>query len=167
MPSVLVANPKGGCGKTTLATNLAGHFARRGTGAGPSPMDYGVEGVRAPTLPPRLRWGGRTRPKAEPGGGRRRELLTRSLAAPPPTPAIARTIPRACGTISASHYGNCSITSPTNCGLAGNNCSSRARSPAIATTRSIAPAASASAATPCSIPAFTAMARLSSPSKEA
>ena len=28
--SFLVANPKGGCGKTTLATNLAGYFARQG-----------------------------------------------------------------------------------------------------------------------------------------
>lgn len=29
MRAVLVANPKGGAGKTTLATNLAGHFANR------------------------------------------------------------------------------------------------------------------------------------------
>ena len=30
MRSVLIANPKGGSGKTTLATNLAGYFATRG-----------------------------------------------------------------------------------------------------------------------------------------
>ena len=30
LQSFLIANPKGGCGKTTLATNLAGYFARRG-----------------------------------------------------------------------------------------------------------------------------------------
>lgn len=32
MKSFLVANPKGGSGKTTLATNLAGYFAKRGLG---------------------------------------------------------------------------------------------------------------------------------------
>ena len=30
LQSFLIANPKGGCGKTTLATNLAGYFARQG-----------------------------------------------------------------------------------------------------------------------------------------
>jgi len=30
MRSILVLNPKGGCGKTTLATNLAGYYASRG-----------------------------------------------------------------------------------------------------------------------------------------
>ena len=30
MRSVLIANPKGGAGKTTLATNLTGHFANAG-----------------------------------------------------------------------------------------------------------------------------------------
>ncbi len=30
LKSFLIANPKGGCGKTTLSTNLAGYFARQG-----------------------------------------------------------------------------------------------------------------------------------------
>ena len=30
MPTVVVANPKGGVGKSTLATNVAGLFARQG-----------------------------------------------------------------------------------------------------------------------------------------
>ena len=30
MPIVLITNPKGGCGKSTAATNLAGYFAWRG-----------------------------------------------------------------------------------------------------------------------------------------
>ena len=30
MPIVVIANPKGGVGKSTLSTNVAGHYASRG-----------------------------------------------------------------------------------------------------------------------------------------
>lgn len=39
MSTVLIANPKGGSGKTTLATNLAGYFASRGRHVMLSDMD--------------------------------------------------------------------------------------------------------------------------------
>jgi chromosome partitioning protein len=39
MKCILVANPKGGCGKTTIATNLAGYLARKGERVILSDMD--------------------------------------------------------------------------------------------------------------------------------
>ncbi|MCB5189168.1 ParA family protein [Methylobacillus arboreus] len=39
MSTILIANPKGGSGKTTLATNLAGYFASRGRHVVLSDMD--------------------------------------------------------------------------------------------------------------------------------
>ena len=39
---IVVLNPKGGCGKSTLATNIAACYARRGTQ--PTIMDYYPQG---------------------------------------------------------------------------------------------------------------------------
>ncbi|MDX1762905.1 MAG: ParA family protein [bacterium] len=39
MKSILLANPKGGCGKTTLAVNLASYYARRGLRVGLVDLD--------------------------------------------------------------------------------------------------------------------------------
>ncbi len=39
MKSILIANPKGGCGKTTLAVNLASYYARRGKTVGLVDLD--------------------------------------------------------------------------------------------------------------------------------
>ena len=39
MRSILVLNPKGGCGKTTIATNLAGYYADRGKQVGLVDLD--------------------------------------------------------------------------------------------------------------------------------
>lgn len=46
MRSVLIANPKGGCGKTTLATNLAGFFANAGKRVSLCDLDRQQSGLR-------------------------------------------------------------------------------------------------------------------------
>ena len=57
MRSVLVANPKGGAGKTTLATNLSGYFANRGKKTTLCDLDRQQSALRwmafrDPALPP-------------------------------------------------------------------------------------------------------------------
>lgn len=84
MPIVVVANPKGGAGKSTLSTNIAGYFARQGyavmhrgcgsaavlcclvataASAGPSDCDVGclVGGCAAPPARHHPRGAGHTR----------------------------------------------------------------------------------------------------------
>ncbi len=39
MKTILIANPKGGCGKTTLSVNIAGYLANRGQAVGLLDMD--------------------------------------------------------------------------------------------------------------------------------
>lgn len=65
MNTVLIANPKGGCGKTTLAVNLAGYFARQGLRVILSDLDRQGSALRWLTRrPPRLPtihpWNGRS-----------------------------------------------------------------------------------------------------------
>ncbi|MFC5303278.1 AAA family ATPase [Azospira restricta] len=57
MRAVMVANPKGGAGKTTLATNLAGHFANKGRKVTLCDLDRQQSALRwmafrDPSLPP-------------------------------------------------------------------------------------------------------------------
>jgi chromosome partitioning protein len=57
MRAVMVANPKGGAGKTTLATNLAGYFANRNLAVSLCDLDRQQSALRwmafrAPELPP-------------------------------------------------------------------------------------------------------------------
>lgn len=57
MRSVLIANPKGGAGKTTLATNLTGHFANAGNKVTLCDLDRQQSslrwmGFRDPAMPP-------------------------------------------------------------------------------------------------------------------
>jgi chromosome partitioning protein len=61
MPVIVVANPKGGVGKTTLSTNLAGWFAARGDKVMLGDVDRQQSsrtwlGLRAAGLPPIATW---------------------------------------------------------------------------------------------------------------
>jgi chromosome partitioning protein len=61
MPVIVVANPKGGCGKSTLATNVAGLLARRGIAVMLGDVDRQQSSrqwlaLRPPDLPPILSW---------------------------------------------------------------------------------------------------------------
>lgn len=61
MPIVLIANPKGGVGKSTAATNLAGYFARRGHATMLGDLDRQQSAlawlrIRPPSLPPIASW---------------------------------------------------------------------------------------------------------------
>lgn len=61
MPVVVIANPKGGVGKTTLATNLAGYFARQGHAVMLGDTDRQQSsrawlGLRPPSAPPIQSW---------------------------------------------------------------------------------------------------------------
>ncbi len=62
MRAILVANPKGGCGKTTLATNLAGYLARQNQRVVMWDLDQQKSSLnwlalRAPELPAIIRLG--------------------------------------------------------------------------------------------------------------
>jgi chromosome partitioning protein len=52
MKSILIANPKGGCGKTTLAVNLAAYYARRGKKVGLVDLDEQASSMAWLTLRP-------------------------------------------------------------------------------------------------------------------
>ncbi|NYH99230.1 ParA family protein [Cupriavidus plantarum] len=61
MPVVVIANPKGGVGKTTLATNLAGYFASQGHAVMLGDTDRQQSsrawlGLRPPSAPPIRSW---------------------------------------------------------------------------------------------------------------
>lgn len=61
MTVIVVANPKGGVGKSTLSTNLAGYFASLGEWVALADLDkqqsaHAWLDLRPPTLPPIERW---------------------------------------------------------------------------------------------------------------
>lgn len=61
MPVIVVANPKGGVGKSTLATNLAGYFTHQGCNVMLGDVDVQQSSrawlqLRSPALPPIRAW---------------------------------------------------------------------------------------------------------------
>ena len=74
MKAILVANPKGGAGKSTLATNLAGYFAHQGGQVMLGDVDRQQSarawlGVRPAAVPPIASWDIRDGQPARPPAG--------------------------------------------------------------------------------------------------